>query len=114
MRALSAFEVSKFEYTQQVSTASHQRLIIMPKAYSEDLRWRAVWLHLIRRLSYAEIADVLFMCKKSVKRYIDLFNFTGSVAPTEHSNGPQRLLTEFEQITVVQSVLITPTWNIPT
>ena len=40
------------------------QLIIMPKAYSEDLRWRAVWLHLIHRFSYAEIAEVLFMCKK--------------------------------------------------
>ena len=48
------------------------------------------------------------MCKKSVQRYIDLFNSTGSVAPAKHTNGPQRLLTEFEQLTVVQSVLHQP------
>ena len=70
----------------------------MPKAYSEDLCLRIVWLHLIHHFSYAEIAEVLFMCKKSVMRYIDLFNSTGSVAPTEQINGPQKLLTEFEQL----------------
>ena len=80
----------------------------MPKSYSEDLRWRAVWLHLIRRLSYAEIAEVLFMCEKSVKRYIDMFNSTGSVAPTKQNNGPQRLLSEDEQLIVVQSVIHQP------
>ena len=84
------------------------QLIIMPKAYLEDLRWCAVWLHLIHCFSYAEIAEVLFMCKKSVMRYIDLFNSTGSVAPTEQIIGPQELLTEFEQLSVVQSVLHQP------
>ena len=39
----------------------------MPAKYSEDLRWRAVWLHLIRGLSVSEIADVLFVCKRNVE-----------------------------------------------
>ena len=41
----------------------------MPKSYSEDLRWRAVWLAVVRGLSVWEIASVLFMCEKSVHRY---------------------------------------------
>ena len=64
--------------TQQVRKGRVQ-LIIMPKAYSEDLRWRAVWLHLIHRFSYAEIAEVLFMCKKSVMRYRIAPNFRGII-----------------------------------
>ena len=48
--------------------------VIIPAKYSEDLRWRAVWLHLIRGLSISEIADVLFICKRSVERYISLYH----------------------------------------
>ena len=53
----------------------------MPKAYAEDLRWRAVWLHLVRGLSYADVAQTLFMCEKSVQRYLALFHATGGVDP---------------------------------
>ncbi len=80
----------------------------MPKAYSEDLRWRAVWLHVVRRKSFAEIGQLL-MCEKSVQRYIALFNTTGSVAPKEHKNGPDKVLTEAEQLTLMQSVIHNPT-----
>ena len=60
----------------------------MPKSYSEDLRWRAVWLAVVRGLSVREIASVLFMCEKSVHRYLSLFHSTGSVAPKQHTGGP--------------------------
>ena len=33
----------------------------MPKSYSEDLRWRAVWLAVVRGKSVQEIAFVLFV-----------------------------------------------------
>ena len=81
----------------------------MPKAYSDDLRWRAVWLHTIRRMSFEEIAEMLFMCEKSVRRYIALFNATGGVSPQDHKNGPDKLLTEFEQLLLLQSLLHKPT-----
>ena len=56
----------------------------MPKSYSEDLRWRAVWLAVVRGLSVWEIASVLFMCEKLVHRYLSLFHSIGSVAPKQH------------------------------
>ena len=40
----------------------------MAKAYSADLQWRAVWLHLVRDLSLAEVSDQLFMSELSVHR----------------------------------------------
>ena len=46
----------------------------MPKAYSEDLRWRAVWSSLVRGMSYSDIATVLFMSEKSVYRYISFIS----------------------------------------
>ena len=81
----------------------------MPKAYSEDLRWRAVWLALIRGMNSTEIAHHLFMCEKSVRRYLTLFHSTGSVAPKEHRSGPDRMLSEFEQLTMLQTLIYRPT-----
>lgn len=81
----------------------------MPVAYADDLRWRAVWLHVIQRKSCAEIAGLLYMCEKTVQRYIALFNATGSVAPKEHRTGPDRVLTEVEQLTLLQAVIHDPT-----
>ena len=46
----------KFEY-RVVSSTGYR----MPTNYSVDLRCRAVWLHLIGKMSYAEIAHTLFL-----------------------------------------------------
>ena len=82
----------------------------MPTKYSEDLRWRAVWLHLVCGLSGGEIADLLFVCKRSVERYLSLYHATGSVTPRrQQQHGPPRLLTEFEQISILQSLVNRPT-----
>ena len=81
----------------------------MPKAYSEDLRWRAVWLHLVRGLSYTDVAQTLFMCEKSVQRYLALFHATGGVDPMVQKRGPDKCLTEFELFTILQSLIIKPT-----
>ena len=73
--------------------------------YSVDLRWRAVWLHLIWKMSYAEIADVLFMSQQSVQRYVDLYQSTGDVEPKKQRHGPQQMLSDFEKIVVLQSMI---------
>ena len=78
----------------------------MPKAYSEDLRWRAVWLNIVRGMSYKDIAT---MCEKSVQRYLTLFHGTGSVTPQPHTGGPSRVLNELEEFTVMQSIIHKPT-----
>lgn len=52
---------------------------------------------------------MLFMYVKSVKSYIALFNVTGCVSPRYHKNGPDKLLTEFEQLLLLQSLLHKPT-----
>ena len=80
----------------------------MPAKYSVDLGWRAVWLHLIRNRSYAEIADVLFISQRSVQRYVDLYQSTGDVEPNKDRHGPQQMLSDFEQIVVLQSMIDRP------
>lgn len=80
----------------------------MPKPYSEDLRWRAVWLNVVRGMSPFEIADLLFMSERSVQRYLSLFHSTGSVAPKDSTGGPGKLLTETEQFSILQSLIYNP------
>ena len=81
----------------------------MPKSYSEDLHWRAVWLHLVRGLSYTDVAHTLFMCEKSIQRYLALLQATGNVDSQVHKGGPDKCLTEFELFTILQSLIIKPT-----
>ena len=66
----------------------------MPKAYSEDLRWRAVWLNVVRGVSYKDIATTLFMSDKSVQHCLTLFHAIGSVIPQPHAGGPNKVLNE--------------------
>lgn len=80
----------------------------MPKSYSEDLRWRAIWLHIVRGMSVCDIAEGLFMCERSVQRYLALFHSTGSVAPKKSSGGPGKILNEFEEMCVLQTLIHTP------
>ena len=84
----------KFEFETGVN-------LKMPKAYSEDLRWRAVWLNLVKGMTYTEVAEVLFMCEKSVYRYLSQFHATGSVEPKEPSGDQTKGLSEFESFTVL-------------
>ena len=81
----------------------------MPRFYSEDFRWRAVWLSIVRGHRTAEIADMLFMSERSVQRYLALFHSTGSVAPKDSTGGPGKVLSEFEQFTILQSLIHNPT-----
>ena len=77
--------------------------------YSVDLRWRAVWLHLVIGKSRGEVADLLFMSKRSVDRYISLYQSTGSVEPKKQRHGPPCILSDFEKISLIQSLVNKPT-----
>jgi len=81
----------------------------MPKLYSEDLRWRAVWLSVARLMTYQDIAKVLFMSEKSVYRYLSSFHSTGSVEPKDHTGGPGKCLSDVEQLTILQCLVHKPT-----
>ena len=81
----------------------------VPKSYSEDLRWRAVWLHIAQGMSYQDISRLLYMSERSVQRYMERFHATETVAPTLQKRGPDKILTEFQQFTILQTLIHKPT-----
>ena len=78
----------------------------MPNPYSVDLRWRIIWLYLARKLSSLQIAALLNVSERTVRRYVALFYRTGDVKPRQRKNGPQRLLGEFEQLILLRLILV--------
>ena len=89
-------------YIQIASVSSVCVQCSMPKHYSVDLRWRAVWLVLLRKMTYAEVGNILFMSERSVRRYVDQYQSTGDVEPTKHKHGPAKMLNEVEMIIVIE------------
>ena len=71
-----------------------------------------MWLHVVRGMSPASIAEILFLAERSVYRYLALFNSTGSVDPKEHNSGPPEALNDFEQFTILQSLIHKPTLHL--
>ena len=49
------------------------------------------------------------MCEGSLQRYLALFHSTGSVAPKQRSGGPGKILTDFEEVCLLQALIHTPT-----
>ena len=77
----------------------------MPKSYSDDLRWRAVWQRRLQNKSVEAVARDLYIAPRTVERWVKLFDTTGNVSPKESTHGPPRKLSEFEELTVLQSLL---------
>ena len=101
----------QFEFALCICTTTHfvQRLTTaMPKSYSTDLRWHVVWLHVFLKESIAEVATLLFISSRTVHRYVAKLLNAGDVIPQDHRNGPARLLTDFDERTLVNLVLTNP------
>ena len=81
--------------------------VIMPGPYQTGLRWRAVFLRHIHRIDYSTIGNLLFMSKRSVKRYVKLFDQTGDVS-AKKSSGRPREMTQLEEQVIVETVLHFP------
>ena len=58
-----------------------ENFVLMPRPYSDDLRWRIVYQKLFYEKSYEEIALQLFVCPKTVYRTIRTILNTGDVKP---------------------------------
>ncbi len=51
----------------------------MPRAYSQDLRWRAIWLTEILGFQIDEVSMLLQMSTKTISRYVRTFRMLGHV-----------------------------------
>ena len=75
----------------------------MLKSYSEDLRWHG-----------QPVSETHFPSGKrnvshsTVERFLHRYYPTGEVRATQQKHGPDRLLDDFEQLTVLQSFLNKP------
>lgn len=67
-----------------------------------------MWLHLVHRRSSSQISELLLLSERSVRRYISLFYQTGDVEPKSQRHGPQKLLGDFGQLTLLQIILRHP------
>ena len=81
---------------------------MMPKAYSLDLRWRVVYIHLAQGWSNANIGSLLSLSEKTVSRYLTRFYQTGEVEPTLHKNGPSKILSNHEQLLLLKNIIKSP------
>ena len=80
----------------------------MPLAYSEDLRWRVVWLYLYMDVAADDISRLLHISERSVYRYVQRFKSTGEVRKCHKTNGPACILSEHEELIIVNSMLSSP------
>ena len=63
----------------------------MPRAYSQDLRWRAIWLTEILGFDINEVSILLQMSRKTISRYLQKFQRLGHVKETLR-NGQKRFV----------------------
>ena len=80
----------------------------MPKGYSKDLRWRIIWKYLLQKKTIKEISRELYVNIRSIERYIYLFYTTEDVSPKRQRHGPLPQMSEFEEITILETLLSTP------
>lgn len=80
----------------------------MPARYSDDLRWRIVWKHVIRMEKATDVAKSMCVSARTVYRYAERYLATGDVRPFCKRNGPQTELCEYEQLFLVQLALAKP------
>lgn len=62
----------------------------------------------IHGMTVEDIASTVLVSKRTVQRYVERFEQTGSVSRYVKKNGPDRLLSEFDEAVLVQVVLDKP------
>jgi len=76
----------------------------MPITYSVDLKWRIVWMVLVKKKSTDEVSELCCISKQSIRRYIRCFKLSGEVKPSDYQQGPCKLLNNLEQLALLQII----------
>ena len=80
----------------------------MPLPYSDDLRWRIIWLHVYHNKPAEDVAKCLCVSVSTVYRYAQRYQATGDVSPCIKRNGPHRVLGEYEEFVLMDLILALP------
>ena len=86
----------------------HALNLKIPKSYSEDLPWRTVFMVSLQGKTISQVAREMYASHSTVERFLHLYHTTGEVRAAQQKHGPDRLLDDFEQLTVLQSFLNKP------
>ena len=65
-------------------------------------------MYLTQTLSYGDIGSLLGLSERTVRRYLHQFYQTGDVEPREHKNGPNKCLSEHEQLLILKTIIRNP------
>ena len=76
----------------------------MPKEFSEDLRWRIIYLY-FDSLSSKEIANTLYMSKSVVNKIIEIYNHWACVKNPFKSMSGRRKLFSGEDLAVLRNLI---------
>ena len=68
-----------------------------------------MWLCLFHHKSKLEVADLLHISTKTVEHYLERFLRTGYVASDQRKNGPDRMLSMYEEMLLIQIIFDQPT-----
>ena len=63
-----------------------------------------MWLSMAHKMTPSAISQQMCISERSVRRYLRLFELTGDVQPKSQYHGPQPLLGEFEQLTLLRLI----------
>ena len=83
-------------------------MLSIGRAYSDDLRWRIVYMSQMLGMTTVDISSVTFVSERTIQRYVERFTVTGDVAQFAKRNGPTRMLGGREEALIVQAVLDKP------
>ena len=78
-------------------------------AYSNDLRWRIVYMVEMQHKPYREVAENLAVDPSTVYRTVSLFSESGNVNKRKHPpNKGTAILTEIDKLIIMETVLEKP------
>ncbi len=78
---IASIAFSLHAYNSDSRQYSDSVVLGMPRSYSDDLRWRAVWQCRLLNKSVETVARDLYIAPRSVERWVNLFDTTGMSAP---------------------------------
>ena len=80
----------------------------MPRKYSEDFRWRIVFQHCLRGQSIRSDAKGNYVSASTVEKVVLLYKRTGDVRSVRKKLGPDTVLSDQEELIVLQLFLDKP------
>ena len=67
-----------------------------------------LWYACKARKTISQVAREMYVSHSTIERFLHLYYITGEVKSTQQKCGPDRMLDDFEQLTVLQSFLNKP------